>query len=54
MYGFLGVKNCRAVVVEKFRKYSFSSGTLAILPSPPSLRTLTASSAKLWKYWFKN
>jgi len=36
---FFYVKNRRVITVGQFRKYSFTSGTLATLPLPPSLQT---------------
>jgi len=35
---------------QLFRKYSFSSGTLANLPLPPSLQTLFGISTTLWAH----
>jgi len=44
MYELFLVKNRRVIVAEQFRKYSFSSGTFAILPLLPSLQTWFATS----------
>jgi len=45
---FGGVKNHRVIAVEQFRKHSFSSGTLATLPS--TLHAWFATSIMLWAH----